>query len=106
MNEFGERLKALRDKQGLSLDELAVKVGSTKSLLWRYENGKSEPGLTALRKLTEYFGVTLDWLGGNGDINEIQYSNKKAYSEAINKCIKEEITPEKLEKLIDVLKGK
>jgi transcriptional regulator with XRE-family HTH domain len=94
----------LREKHDLSLEKLAEKVDSTKSLLWRYENGKSEPGLTALISIAEYFGVTLDWLSGNGDINDVQYSNKKAYSNAINKCIKEEITPEKLEQIIDIMK--
>jgi len=104
MNEFGVRLKMLRDKRELSLAELAEKVRSTKSLLWRYENGKSEPGLSALTALAVYFRVTLDWLGGNGDINDVQFSNGKEYSNAINKCISGEISPEKLEQLIDVLK--
>lgn len=104
MNEFAVRLKMLRENRDLSLADLSEKVGLVKSLLWRYENGKSEPGLSALKVLAEFFGVTLDWLAGNGDSNDIQYSNKKAYSSAINKAIKEEITPEKLEQLIDVLK--
>ncbi|PXV85133.1 helix-turn-helix protein [Lachnotalea glycerini] len=101
MNEFSKRLKKLREKRNLSLSELALSLGLAKSLLWRYEAGKSEPGLSTLITLAEYFEVTLDWIAGNGDINSIQYKN---YENAINKCVKEDITPEKLEKLIDVIK--
>jgi len=101
MNEFSERLKLLREKRDMSLSDLALRLGMAKSLLWRYEAGKSEPGLSALIQLAEYFGVTLDWIAGNGNINEIQYKN---YAEVINKCVEEDITPEKLTKIIDIIK--
>lgn len=104
MNEFAIRLKMLREKRDLSLDDLAEKVGSQKSLLWRYEKGKSEPGLSALIDLANYFGVTLDWIAGNGETSKVQYSNIKAYADVINKCITEDISPEKLEQIIDVFK--
>lgn len=104
MNEFAARLKMLREQHDLPLSKLAEAIGSTKSALSRYENAKMEPGLTVLMKLAEYFGVTIDWLCGNCDIDDIQYADRKNYTNAINKCIKENITPEKLEQLIDVLK--
>jgi len=104
MDEFGKRLKILREQRELPLSKLAEAVGSTKSALSRYENGKVEPGLTVLRRLTEYFGVTLDWLCGYGNIDEIQYSEKQHYDKVIDKCIKEKLTPEILEQLIDVFR--
>lgn len=104
MSEFGERLNLLRTRKDISFETLAEAVGTTKSLLWRYERGLSEPGLSALIKLSEYFGVTLDWLAGNGDFNEIQYANKKDYIKVINKSISEGITPEKLEQFIDIMR--
>lgn len=104
MNEFGKRLKILRDDRELPMSKLAEAIGSTKSALSRYENGTMEPGLKVLRKLAEYFGVTMDWLAGNGDINDVQFSNKEQYMNVINKCIKEEITPDKLEQFIEIIK--
>ena len=101
MNEFSKRLRLLREKADLSLDGLSDKVDMAKSLLWRYENGKSEPGLSALTALAQYFGVTLDWIAGNGDIDEIQY---KSYADAINKCVDNNISPSKLNKIIDAMK--
>lgn len=104
MNEFAKRLKVLRERKGLSYEILADEIGSTKSLLWRYENGKSEPGLSTLIKIADYFGVTLDWIAGNQDIEDIQFVNKQEYIDVINKSIKEGVTPHKLEQMIDVLK--
>lgn len=104
MNEFGIRLKMLRDDRELPMSKLAEAIGSTKSALSRYENGTMEPGLKVLRKLAEYFGVTMDWLAGNGDIKDVQFSNKELYIKAINNCIKKDITPEELEQLINIMK--
>ncbi|MDF2537460.1 MAG: helix-turn-helix domain protein [Herbinix sp.] len=104
MNEFGKRLKMLRDERELPMSKLAEAVGTTKSALSRYENGAMEPGLSVLRKLAEYFGVTMDWLAGNGNIDDVQFSNKEKYISAINKCIKKDIAPEQLEQLIDIMK--
>ena len=104
MNEFGTRLRFLREREEMSITELAIQLDMAKSLLWRYETGKTEPGLTALVKLAEYFGVTLDWIAGNGEEDKVQYSHKKEYSDVINKCIDENIDPKKLEQLIDILR--
>lgn len=104
MNEFGKRLKMLRDDRDLPMSKLAEAVGSTKSALSRYENGSMDPGLKVLIKLADYFGVTLDWIAGNGDINDVQYSNKEKYFSAINECIKEEISPDKLVEIIKIIR--
>lgn len=115
MNEFGKRLKMLREAKDISLAKLAEDIGSTKSALSRYENGKMDPGLKVLIKISEYFNVSLDWLSGNGDIDEIGYigsaykntSGMSAityYEKIFNQCMEENITPEKLKQIIDVLK--
>jgi transcriptional regulator with XRE-family HTH domain len=38
---FGEKLRKLRVKQGLTLDELADAVTSTKAYIWQLENKKN-----------------------------------------------------------------
>lgn len=74
MNKFGKQLEILREKKELSYSELEKKTGMSKSLLWRHETGKSDPGLSSLIKLADFFGVTLDWIAGNGD-EEVQRRN-------------------------------
>ena len=43
MNLFAERLKEIRRRKNITLDELAEKIGYTKSTLSRYENEKIIP---------------------------------------------------------------
>ena len=104
MNEFGRRLNFLRERKELSLSQLAEAIGTTKSALSRYENGLMDPKLNTMVKLAEYFNVTLDWIAGNGDFNQVQYNSQNDYIEIINKCVEAGIPKEKLEKLIEVLK--
>lgn len=103
MNNFGRRLEILRKNKEISYGDLEEKTGISRSLLWRYETGKSDPGLKALIKLSDFFGVTLDWIAGNGD-DEIQFTSKDKYDNAVNRAIKENISPDKLENLIKILK--
>jgi len=38
--KLGERIKAMRAENGLTLDEVAIKVGTTKQTIQRYETGE------------------------------------------------------------------
>lgn len=102
LKEFGKRLKKLREDNDIPMSKLAEEVGTTKSGISRYENGKTDPGLTTLIRLAAYFNVTIDWLCGNGDINNIQFTDIDRYQNAINKSIQAGISPQKLEMLVDV----
>lgn len=102
--EFGKRLKHLREERNLSLSQLASEVNSTKSALSRYENNQIEPGLSTLVRLSKYFGVTLDWLCGNGSISEGKYPPGNDYSVVIDKLIEGNISSDKLEILLEVFK--
>lgn len=104
MNDFGKRLRFLREQNEVPMSKLVEDLGLNKSAISRYENGKIEPGLTVLLKISNYFNVTLDWLCGNGDINNIQFSGKKKYESAINECIKEGITPDQIVDIIKIVK--
>lgn len=55
----GERLRLLRLARGMSLDDLAVKMGSivTKQAISKYERGISEPSPRVLTKLARVLGV-------------------------------------------------
>lgn len=39
---IGQRIKTMRKRQGLSIDELAVKLGKNRTTIYRYENGDIE----------------------------------------------------------------
>ena len=57
---FGERLKATRTTLGLTQEELAEMVGTTKQAISRYENGGREPNLRTAKILADRLGVSLD----------------------------------------------
>ena len=103
-SEFSGRLKKLREEKEISFDEVSNKTGLAKSLLWRYETGKSEPGLSALITLANFFGVTLDWIAGGGEDNNKQHTGKQKYNDAIDKFIESGVSPERVEKIADAMK--
>jgi transcriptional regulator with XRE-family HTH domain len=65
--KFQERLKQLREEQDLSKRELAVKLGIPPSTYYDYENGKTQPDLSKIIKIAEFFDVNSDYLLGLSD---------------------------------------
>lgn len=59
---FSDRLAALRKQRGLTQDGLADLIGITKTQVYRYENGTSQPTLDVIKKLAVALSVTSDQL--------------------------------------------
>lgn len=55
-------LKKLRTELGLSQLKVAMDLSISREALSYYENGKRSPDLQMLRKLSEYFNVSIDYL--------------------------------------------
>lgn len=70
MDTFKDRLKQLRNERNLTQKELAEYIGTTRATLASWETGRREPDMETLRKLSEYFNVSLDWLMGKTDIRD------------------------------------
>ncbi len=70
-----KNLRSLRESYGLSRKQLAEIIGLTEKQLYSYEReqNSSEPTLTVLSQLADYFGVTTDELLGRN----ASYSPKK-----------------------------
>lgn len=63
MDEFGERLKLLRLSRNLTQRELGEKIGVVSSSVGKYEQiPKSFPSIEVLIKISDFFGVSLDYL--------------------------------------------
>lgn len=63
--EIGNRLKAFRLASGLSADEIASKIGISRTALYRFEKGELVK-LDTLEKLSELLGVSIPSLLGVG----------------------------------------
>ena len=64
MIKFGERLKELRIERGVTQEEVGKIVNTSKMAVSHWEKGHSEPSIAQLILLTEYFGVSADYLIG------------------------------------------
>ena len=61
---FHERLKELRETKGISQMELAKNLKMSQSAIAKWEKEKTEPTASAIILLSQYFGVSSDYLLG------------------------------------------
>ena len=59
---LADKIINLRKKNGWSQEELAEKLGVTRQSISKYEGAQSIPDLDKILKLSEIFGVTIDYL--------------------------------------------
>lgn len=70
MNITSTLLKELRIKKNITLEQLAIEINEqfnvnlTRSMLSKWETGKSRPVYDHLKRLALYYGVTTDFLLG------------------------------------------
>ena len=57
-----EQLKKLRQSRNLSQQKLAEEFHTSQQSIWKYENGITEPDISTLTRLANYFNVSIDYL--------------------------------------------
>ncbi|GIP62868.1 hypothetical protein J32TS6_14230 [Virgibacillus pantothenticus] len=62
---FHNKLKALRHKSNKTQKELAQELNIGQSTIAMYENGKRKPDTKTLKKIADFFNVTVDYLLDN-----------------------------------------
>ena len=67
MATFAERLRELRKEKGLNQSELAEAIHTTLGTVSIWERGVREPEKSTLKKLCEFFDVSLSYLWGESD---------------------------------------
>ena len=63
--EFHERLRYLIDCEEMKIKDLAAKLHLAPSTLGNYVQGTREPDYDTLRRIADYFGVSIDYLLGH-----------------------------------------
>lgn len=81
MVDIGKRIKAARQKAGMSQEELAQAIGSTKSAVSRYEAGKRQPRYDQLLNIADALGVSVHTLVDWGDVDEEAFKELFIYGE-------------------------
>ena len=64
MSIFAERLTQLREDQDIKQEQLAKILNVSKSCISQYEGGKNMPGYDTMLRISQYFGVSIDYLLG------------------------------------------
>lgn len=67
---FAERVKKLRIEKKMTQQELGNVFGLTSTGVSYWESGKAIPNMEMMNKLSNFFGVTIDYLIGKDDIDE------------------------------------
>lgn len=69
-SDFGKRLKSQRAMFNISQEKLAEIIGCSTQYVYQIEAGKCKPSIDALLSISDYFGVSIDYLlKGNDNSN-------------------------------------
>lgn len=80
MSDFASRLRELRKKHTVSQQKLSSYLNFGYTAIANYESGRNQPSLDTVKKIANYFDVTVDYLIGISDNpkNENEISEKEA----------------------------
>ena len=65
------KLKQLRELNHMTQRQTAEAIGCTQGNYSRYETGEREPSIELLVKMAAAFGVSVDYLIGNSDVDDM-----------------------------------
>ena len=74
MVNLGKKLKSLRLAENLTQQQVAQRLGVTKTIISSYENDLRQPSYDNLLKLASLFKVSTDWLLGNDKSHNYNFS--------------------------------
>ncbi len=64
------RIRELRKRSGLTLDELSAKLDVSRATLGFWEQGRYQPSNEMLLRLSDTFGVSVDYILGKDTVKE------------------------------------
>ena len=105
MDGFARRLTQLRENKDLSKRELSKILHVSDSCISQYENGSSMPGYDTLLSISQYFGVSIDYLLGNNKdsvfLLDAEFCDAVNYYTLLSRCSK--LSPQKRQALLAVI---
>lgn len=77
---FGEKLKKLRNDNGMTQEQLAERIFVTRTAISKWETNNGYPSIDSLKAISNLFGISIDDL-----ISDADAENKKVLDEKIAK---------------------
>ncbi len=100
-----EKIILLRKKKGISQEELANKLNTSRQAVSKWENNQSTPDLEKLVALSKYFNVTTDYLLTDSIETSIN-NNSQCESNIEFQELKSEVTEDEYQYAINEAKKK
>lgn len=73
--KYGDRIALLREKRGLTQEELSNKIGISRASLSHYETSRREPDYETINKIATFFKVSIDYLLGRTNLQHTILDN-------------------------------
>lgn len=89
MSVFAERIRELRDTQGLTQDAIGKVIGKSREAISKYEVGEHEPDLIVVAALAKYFNVSADYIIGITDGLELVDGSRRKSGGPYEKYLKD-----------------
>ncbi len=106
MSKFSNNIKKLRLDHNLTQNELALKLGVSKSTISMYENGNRTPDFEMLESIADFFNVSIDSLIGAQ--NKVSGLSKESSDETEIRTLAAhavgDLTEEDMKKIIEYAK--
>ena len=84
---FGKRIRKLRLEQNLKQTDLAAKLGISTSSVGMYERELRQPDEEILKKIADFFNVSIDYILGNSDKrdhSELTYKDNRNIAKTLD----------------------
>ena len=78
------RIKDLRLKSSLTQKQLGIQLGVSQQIVSRWEREKLIPSLDMITKMSEFFGVTMDYISGRSNSPNFMYNLAESEAELVN----------------------
>ena len=75
--EFNQKLQELRNRKGLTQEELAEKLYVSRTAISKWESGRGYPNIESLKAIAKFFSVTLDELLSSDEMLTIAEEDSK-----------------------------
>ena len=76
-DNIAKNISMLRTERNMTQPELAKRLNYSDKSVSKWENGKGYPAIDSLKLLSSVYGVSLDELVSDGDVEEMRSARKK-----------------------------
>ena len=95
-----ERILKLMEQRGVTASRLSAEAGLPSSAITEWKKGKAKPSLDALRKISDYFNVSIDYLVGNDkNVTALNVEKDEIIFNRNGEVVRKKFTKEQMEYL-------